>query len=149
MTSSKLCKYINRSKLYRFKIWCPTWRKVFSLSLHQWLDGGFGANNNFTWINNFWSVETEASKKYLSEYKRTIDSFACPDKNRGKLTIISKYRCWNYAKSAANYLFLLGKPFVWAYSLVPFRRHGSINWHSSFIQPYTFPKIWGVTKLDQ
>ena len=28
---------------------------------------------------------------------------------------------------------------------MPFRRHGSINWHSSFIQPYTFPKIWGVS----
>ena len=27
------------------------------------------------------------------------------------------------------------------YSLVPFRRHGSINRHNSFIQPYTFPKI--------
>jgi len=32
-----------------------------------------------------------------------------------------------------------------AYSLVPFRRHGSINRHTSFIWPCTFPKIWGVT----
>ena len=31
------------------------------------------------------------------------------------------------------------------YSLVPIRRHGSINRHTSFIRPYTFPKIWGVT----
>ena len=27
------------------------------------------------------------------------------------------------------------------YSLVPIRRTGSINWHSSFIQPYIFTKI--------
>ena len=88
----------------------PHWRKVFSLSLHQWLDGGFGGNNNFTWINYFGSVETEASNKYLTEYKRTIDRFACPDKNRGKLTIISKYRYWNSAKSAANALFCFENP---------------------------------------
>jgi len=31
------------------------------------------------------------------------------------------------------------------YSLVPIRRHGSINQHTSFIWPCTFPKIWGVT----
>ena len=31
------------------------------------------------------------------------------------------------------------------YSLVPIRRHGSINRHTSFIWPCTFPKIWGVT----
>jgi len=31
------------------------------------------------------------------------------------------------------------------YSLVPIRRHGSINWHVSFIWPCTFPNVWGVT----
>ena len=31
------------------------------------------------------------------------------------------------------------------YSLVPIRRHGSINRHTSFIWPCTFSKIWGVT----
>ena len=31
------------------------------------------------------------------------------------------------------------------YSLVPIRRHGSIIRHSSFIAPYTFPKVLGVT----
>ena len=35
--------------------------------------------------------------------------------------------------------------FLIAYSLVPIRRLGSINWHTSFIWPCTFPKIWGVT----
>ena len=34
---------------------------------------------------------------------------------------------------------------IYAYSLVPIRRHGSINRHTSFIWPCTFPKIWGVT----
>ena len=34
---------------------------------------------------------------------------------------------------------------ILGYSLVPIRRHGSINRHTSFIRPYTFPKIWGVT----
>ena len=31
------------------------------------------------------------------------------------------------------------------YSLVPIRRHGSINRHTSFIWPCIFPKTWGVT----
>ena len=31
------------------------------------------------------------------------------------------------------------------YSLVPIRRHGSINRHTSYIWPCTFPEIWGVT----
>ena len=31
------------------------------------------------------------------------------------------------------------------YSLVPIRKHGSINWHTSFIWPCTFPKILGMT----
>ena len=37
--------------------------------------------------------------------------------------------------------------FLWKryYSLVPITRYGSINQHTSFIWPCTFPKIWGVT----
>ena len=30
------------------------------------------------------------------------------------------------------------------YSLVPIRRHGTINQHTAFIWPSTFPKIWSV-----
>ena len=38
------------------------------------------------------------------------------------------------------------KPMVHTqYSLVPIRRHGSINRHNSFIWPCTFLKIWIVT----
>ena len=37
------------------------------------------------------------------------------------------------------------EPLSIRYSLVPIRRHGSINRHTSFIWPFTFPKIWGVT----
>ena len=37
--------------------------------------------------------------------------------------------------------------FFWLdqYSMVPITRHGSINRHTSFIWPCTFPKIWGMT----
>ena len=50
----------------------------------------------------------------------------------------SSFMAGPYPKKPTSHLSTL-------YSIVPFRRRGSIIQHTSFIWPYTFAKIWGVS----